>query len=367
MYETNVTVVGRLATDVGWSRLGDGTVVANFRVASTERRYDRATGGWVDGEKLFVDVRCWRKLAENAAASLVKGDPVVVTGKLYSRSYEHEGQRRTAVTVEAQNVAADLSRCTVVLKREAAGPEAQGPGSKRPQARQRRLLWWAPHRPTRAEGGATTIVDVAEFIYTMQKVRKAHGDKVILDDVTLNFLPGAKIGVVGPNGAGKSTVLKIMAGLEHANNGEAYIQPGATVGILQQEPPLNEEKTVLGNVEEGLGEIKTNLDRYNAIAEQMATDYSDALMEELGELQEVLDHADAWEIDSQLEQAMDALRCPPPDAPVVTLSGGERRRVALCKLLLSKPDLLLLDEPTNHLDAESVLCPRAPASRAIWQ
>ena len=189
----------------------------------------------------------------------------------------------------------------------------------------------------------------------MQKVRKAHGDKVILDDVTLNFLPGAKIGVVGPNGAGKSTVLKIMAGLEHANNGEAYIQPGATVGILQQEPPLNEEKTVLGNVEEGLGEIKTKLDRYNAIAEQMATDYSDELMEEFGELQEVLDHADAWEIDSQLEQAMDALRCPPPDAPVVNLSGGERRRVALCKLLLSKPDLLLLDEPTNHLDAESVL------------
>jgi ATP-binding cassette ChvD family protein len=196
---------------------------------------------------------------------------------------------------------------------------------------------------------------VAEFIYTMQKVRKAHGDKVILDDVTLNFLPGAKIGVVGPNGAGKSTVLKIMAGLEHANNGEAYLQPGATVGILQQEPPLNEEKTVLGNVEEGLGEIKTKLDRYNAIAEQMATDYSDELMEEFGELQEVLDHADAWEIDSQLEQAMDALRCPPPDAPVGNLSGGERRRVALCKLLLSKPDLLLLDEPTNHLDAESVL------------
>ena len=196
---------------------------------------------------------------------------------------------------------------------------------------------------------------MAEFIYTLQKVRKAHGDKVILDDVTLNFLPGAKIGVVGPNGAGKSTVLRIMAGLEQPNNGEAYLQPGATVGILQQEPPLNEEKTVLGNVEEGVGEIKVQLDRYNAIAEQMATDYSDELMEEFGELQEVLDHADAWDIDSQLEQAMDALRCPPPDASVATLSGGERRRVALCKLLLSKPDLLLLDEPTNHLDAESVL------------
>ncbi|MGH3567824.1 MAG: energy-dependent translational throttle protein EttA [Pseudonocardia sp.] len=196
---------------------------------------------------------------------------------------------------------------------------------------------------------------MAEYIYTMQKVRKAHGDKVILDDVTLAFLPGAKIGVVGPNGAGKSTVLKIMAGLEHANNGDAFPAPGATVGILQQEPTLNEEKTVLGNVEEGLGEIKAQLDRYNAIAEQMATDYSDGLMEEMGQLQEVLDHSDAWDLDSQLDQAMDALRCPPPDAPVTQLSGGERRRVALCKLLLSRPDLLLLDEPTNHLDAESVL------------
>ncbi|MGI5128837.1 energy-dependent translational throttle protein EttA [Pseudonocardia sp. CA-107938] len=196
---------------------------------------------------------------------------------------------------------------------------------------------------------------MAEFIYSMRRVRKAHGDKVILDDVSLNFLPGAKIGVVGPNGAGKSTVLKIMAGLEHANNGDAQLAPGATVGILQQEPPLNEEKTVLGNVEEGLGEIKQQLDRYNAILKQLETDYSDELMEEMGQLQEILDANDAWEIDSQLEQAMDALRCPPPDMPVTQLSGGERRRVALCKLLLSKPDLLLLDEPTNHLDAESVL------------
>jgi ATP-binding cassette ChvD family protein len=196
---------------------------------------------------------------------------------------------------------------------------------------------------------------VAEFIYTMRKVRKAHGDKVILDDVSLSFLPGAKIGVVGPNGAGKSTVLRIMAGLEHANNGDAFLAPGATVGMLQQEPPLNESKTVLGNVEEGVGPIKEKLDRYNAVAEKMATDYTDELMEEMGQLQEELDHADAWDLDSQLEQAMDALRCPPPDAEVTTLSGGERRRVALCKLLLSKPDLLLLDEPTNHLDAESVL------------
>jgi len=196
---------------------------------------------------------------------------------------------------------------------------------------------------------------MAEFIYTMKKVRKTVGDKVILDDVSTAFYPGAKIGVVGPNGAGKSTVLKIMAGLDQPSNGEAFLQPGASVGILQQEPPLNEDKTVRGNVEEGLGEIKVKLDRFNAIAEQLATDYSDELMEEMGRLQEDLDHADAWELDSQLEQAMDALRCPPPDEPVTHLSGGERRRVALCKLLLSKPDLLLLDEPTNHLDAESVL------------
>jgi len=204
-------------------------------------------------------------------------------------------------------------------------------------------------------GPTTTIAGVAEFIYTMRKVRKAHGDKVILDDVTLSFLPGAKIGVVGPNGAGKSTVLRIMAGLEHANNGDAFLTPGASVGILEQEPHLDESKTVLGNVEDGVGPIKGKLDRYNEVAEKMATDYTDELMEEMGQLQEELDHADAWDLDSQLEQAMDALRCPPPDWPVDQLSGGERRRVALCKLLLSKPDLLLLDEPTNHLDAESVL------------
>jgi len=202
---------------------------------------------------------------------------------------------------------------------------------------------------------ASTIAAVAEFIYTMTKVRKAHGDKVILDEVTLAFIPGAKIGVVGPNGAGKSSVLKIMAGLDQPNNGEAFLAPGATVGILQQEPVLNEDQTVLGNVQEGVGEIKAKLDRFNEIAEKMATDYSDELMAEMGRLQEELDHADAWDLDSQLEQAMDALRCPPPDEPVTHLSGGERRRVALCRLLLSRPDLLLLDEPTNHLDAESVL------------
>jgi ATP-binding cassette ChvD family protein len=194
-----------------------------------------------------------------------------------------------------------------------------------------------------------------EFIYQMSRVRKAHGDKVILDDVTLAFLPGAKIGVLGPNGTGKSTLLKMMAGIEQPSNGEARLMPGFTVGLLAQEPALDESKTVLGNVEEGVAPTKALLDRYNEIAEQMATDYSDALLEEMGKLQEQLDHTNAWDLDSQLEQAMDALRCPPPDADVTVLSGGERRRVALCRLLLSQPDLLLLDEPTNHLDAESVL------------
>ncbi len=196
-----------------------------------------------------------------------------------------------------------------------------------------------------------------EFIYTMTRARKAHNEKVILDDVTMSFYPGAKIGMVGPNGAGKSTILKIMAGLDQPSNGEAQLAKGASVGILLQEPPLNEDKTVLGNVEEGLGEIKQKLDRYNEISEEMTQPDADfdALMDEMGKLQEEIDHADAWDLDSQLEQAMDALRCPPPDADVTVLSGGERRRVALCKLLLQKPDLLLLDEPTNHLDAESVL------------
>jgi len=195
---------------------------------------------------------------------------------------------------------------------------------------------------------------LAEFIYTMRKARKAHGDKVILDDVTLAMYPGAKIGVLGPNGAGKSTVLKIMAGLDQPSNGDAFLSPGYSVGILEQEPHLDESKDVLGNVQEGMGEIKAKVDRFNEIAELMATEYSDDLMTEMGKLQEAIDHADAWDLDSQLEQAMDALRCPPPDADVSVLSGGERRRVALCKLLLSQPDLLLLDEPTNHLDAESV-------------
>jgi len=194
-----------------------------------------------------------------------------------------------------------------------------------------------------------------EFIYQMRAVRKAHGDKVILDNVTLAFLPGAKIGVVGPNGTGKSTLLRMMAGVEQPSNGDARLMPGFTVGILDQEPALDNTKTVLGNVEDGVAATKALLEQYNEIAEKMATDYSDELLEEMGKLQEQLDHSNAWDLDSQLEQAMDALRCPPPEADVSVLSGGERRRVALCRLLLQQPDLLLLDEPTNHLDAESVL------------
>ena len=195
---------------------------------------------------------------------------------------------------------------------------------------------------------------MTQLIYQMHAARLVKGDKLLLDDVTLAFFPGAKIGVVGPNGAGKSTLLKMMAGLEQPSNGEARLFPGYTVGLLSQEPELDESKTVLENVQEGVAETRALLERYNAIAEQMATDYSDELLAEMGKLQEQLDHRDAWDLDSQLEQAMDALRCPPPEASVTQLSGGERRRVALCRLLLSQPDLLLLDEPTNHLDAESV-------------
>ncbi|NBU31639.1 MAG: energy-dependent translational throttle protein EttA [Actinobacteria bacterium] len=197
---------------------------------------------------------------------------------------------------------------------------------------------------------------MAEFIFTLSKARKAHGDKVILDDVTLSFLPGAKIGVVGPNGAGKSSLLKIMAGVDKLSNGDAMLSPGYTVGMLAQEPDLDDSKTVLENVEEGVAETKAMLDRFNEVSAQMADPDADfdALMAEMGTLQEQIDHRNAWDLDSQLEQAMDALRCPPSDADVSVLSGGERRRVALCKLLLQQPDLLLLDEPTNHLDAESV-------------
>lgn len=198
---------------------------------------------------------------------------------------------------------------------------------------------------------------MAEFIYQMYQARKAHGDKVILDDVTLSFYPGAKIGVVGPNGMGKSTLLKVMAGLEEVSAGDARLTPGYTVGILQQEPPLDEEATVIENIRMAFADVLAKVERFNAIGAEMADPDADfdALMEEMGVLQNDIDAANGWDLDSQLSQAMDALQCPDPDAPVKVLSGGERRRVALCKLLLEAPDLLLLDEPTNHLDAESVL------------
>ncbi|MFC2663774.1 MAG: energy-dependent translational throttle protein EttA [Scardovia wiggsiae] len=198
---------------------------------------------------------------------------------------------------------------------------------------------------------------MAEFIYQMINARKAFGDRVILNDVTLSFLPGAKIGVVGPNGMGKSTLLKIMAGLDTVSNGESTLTPGYTVGILQQEPPLDEDKTVGENIEMAFGDIQKKVRRFNEIGEEMASPDADfdALMAEMGELQTEIDAANGWDLESQLSQAMDALQCPDPDTPVKVLSGGERRRVALCKLLLEAPDLLLLDEPTNHLDAESIL------------
>ena len=198
---------------------------------------------------------------------------------------------------------------------------------------------------------------MAEFIYQMYQARKAHGDKVILDDVTLSFYPGAKIGVVGPNGMGKSTLLKVMAGLEEVSAGDARLTPGYTVGILQQEPPLDEEATVIENIRMAFADVLAKVERFNAIGAEMADPDADfdALMEEMGALQNDIDAANGWDLDSQLSRAMDALQCPDPDAPVKVLSGGERRRVALCKLLLEAPDLLLLDEPTNHLDAESVL------------
>src|SRR5919106_2156887 len=212
-----------------------------------------------------------------------------------------------------------------------------------------------PSRPRSRDDGRLRS-PVAQYIYTMVRARKAHGDKVILDDVTLSFLPGAKIGVVGPNGAGKSTVLQIMAGMQQPSNGDVVLAPDATVGILLQEPPLNEELDVRGNVEEAVKPLRDALTRFEEVSAAMGEPDADfdALLAEQGELMEVIEQHDGWELDARIEQAMDALRCPPGDADVTVLSGGERRRVALCKLLLEAPDLLLLDEPTNHLDAESV-------------
>ena len=258
----------------------------------------------------------------------------------------------------------DVSTDDAIEVREALEEIERASSSAYDQARtdpaRRRVLSPGPDRVIRRLGlvawCAVGFRIMADYVFTLRNVRKAHGDKVVLDNVTLSFLHGAKIGVVGPNGTGKSTLLKIMAGLEQPSNGDAILDPDATVGILLQEPPLTEGKTVLENVEEAVGEIKGKLDRFNEISAELAdpdADY-DKLLAEMGDLQTDLDHANAWDLDSRLDQAMDALRCPPPDVLVDKLSGGERRRVALCKLLLQQPSLLLLDEPTNHLDAECV-------------
>ena len=388
MFETPITIVGNIVTDPNAAesatRRSSSSGWPAIRVDAPPR------GTWEPGNSLFVTVNCWGKLVTGVGAALAKGDPVIVVGHVYTSEYEdRDGNRRSSVEVRATSVGPDLARCIARIdpsQTEPADEDAAHRSRRRSRRPPRRMTTTDETSPARAlpltayahRHSVGSVADVAtptmvrgqpqrlaisserqhhgmaEFIYSMRKVRKAHGDKVILDDVSLNFLPGAKIGVVGPNGAGKSSVLRIMAGLDTPNNGDALLQPGATVGILQQEPQLDETKTVRENVEDGVA-IKAKLNRYNEVAELMATDYTDELMEEMGKLQEELDAADAWDIDSQLEQAMDALRCPPPDDPVTNLSGGERRRVALCKLLLSKPDLLLLDEPTNHLDAESVL------------
>ena len=362
MNETLVTLQGWVGADVKVREAGDARV-AHIRVACTPRRYQRKSEEWVDGDTQWYTVNAWRGLADNCEQSLRRGDPVVVYGRLNAQTWTNSaGIEVTSFEVDAVFVGHDLNRGTSAFTRslrpavEGSDRATDQEGAEAAAGRDRGLSGrlrgqFGPRGP-----GPVGSVTMAEYVFTLRNVRKAHGDKVVLDNVTLSFLHGAKIGVVGPNGTGKSSLLKIMAGLDHANNGDAILDPEATVGMLQQEPPLSEGKTVLENVEEAVGAIKGKLDRFNQISEELAdpdADY-DKLLGEMGDLQTDLDHANAWDLDSRLDQAMDALRCPPPDALVDNLSGGERRRVALCKLLLQQPDLLLLDEPTNHLDAESV-------------
>ena len=414
MQDTFVTFQGWVGSEVR-HRVVKETSVASFRVGVTPRL--RREGDWVDGETGWYTVTVWRTLADHVRQSIRKGDPVIVSGRLRTETWTpEEGSPSTTMLVDATLVGHDLTRgCShwwrgdrpqevggTDVARDAgsgddgvlgggrpatAGPRSPEPserpdhrGRSRPRARPipprrpRQVPGRIPSGRTRpghagegARGRSAGIgaggaahrrlgATMAEYVYTLRNVRKAHGDKVVLDNVTLSFLHGAKIGVVGPNGTGKSSMLKIMAGLDHANNGDAILDPDATVGMLQQEPPLSEGRTVLQNIEEAVGEIKGKLDRFNAISEEMSSPDADfdKLLAEMGDLQTDLDHANAWDLDSRLDQAMDALRCPPPEVLVDNLSGGERRRVALCKLLLQQPDLLLLDEPTNHLDAESV-------------
>ncbi len=312
--------------------------------------------------------------AQNVAESLEVGDPIIVTGKMRTERWtSQDGEARESTVLEASLIGHDLTWGVTKLRkveRQAQTVAAQDGTAAALAALERSARLQLREAVSSAGPAPAPMADrvapparlidlgpMADYVFTLRNVRKKLGEKVVLDDVTLSFLHGAKIGVVGPNGTGKSTLFKIMAGLEQPNNGDAIKDPEASVGILLQEPPLTEGKTVLENVEEAVSEIKGKIDRFNKISEELAdpdADY-DTLLPEMGELQTDLDHANAWDLDSRLAQAMDALRCPPADEMVDHLSGGERRRVALCKLLLEQPDLLLLDEPTNHLDAESVL------------
>ena len=371
MNETTITVVGRLVADPVIRQTYAGSNVTTFRIATNARKNRPGTGEFEDGPTSYYNISAYKSLGANAAISLHRGEPVVVTGALEVSTFDRQdGSKGSAADITARQIGHDLSwvcpaspRCparawkvgvpTRSSQRSLRMPRWPADASRRPARAARTAppcptaLWMRmgssrrsaprsrrepPSRLREGSGirgcgmGLASLCRMPEFIYVMSRARKAHGDKVILDDVTLSFLPGAKIGVVGPNGAGKSSVLKIMAGLDQPSNGEARLTPGYSVGILMQEPVLDEEKTVLGNVEEGAGEIKAKLDRFNAISAEMAEPDADfdAPDDRDGHAQEEIDHADAWDLDSQLEQAMDALRCPPPDADVTTLSGGER-------------------------------------------
>ena len=374
MYDTQITLTGWIGGEVTLREVAEGRHVASFRVACTPTRY--RDGEWIKGTTSWHTVKVWNRLARHVAASLHSGDPVVVHGRLVADVWEREGKPQTSWEVVATSVGHDLAHGTTTFTKPASEVRRRGPDGPTEEASSPGRVTCPrtcgdpvagqPDRHTSADrergaivGGARVprrLARMAEYVFTLRNVRKAHGDKVVLDNVTLSFLHGAKIGVVGPNGTGKSSLLKIMAQLDHANNGDAILDPDATVGMLQQEPPLSEGKTVLENVEEAVGELKGKMKRLEEAYMEMGEPDADqdALMEETGNLQTELDNANAWDLDSRLDQAMDALRCPPPDVLVDNLSGGERRRVALCKLLLQQPDLLLLDEPTNHLDAESV-------------
>ena len=384
--------------------------VASFRLASTPRI--RRGGEWVDGQTTWITVTCFRTLAEHVATSVQKGRPGggrrqaadqrLRPGRRHGRTAGPGGQHRRPRPAAGNSGSSDgpsgssartsgsptwlrcwtrwrarprdlgrsggagpcPGRWSRRLSRSGREPVRAGRGGRvvaRSRERTTGILdrWCAPAYgwPVRSPPSSKGLsLAMPEFIYSMHNVRKALGDKLVLDNITLSFYPGAKIGIVGPNGTGKSTLLKLMAGLEKPNNGDAMLAKDATVGILLQEPPLTAGKTVLENVEEAVADIKALQARMDELGMAMGEPDADfdALMAEMGDVQTELDNRNAWDIDSQLEQAMDALRCPPPDAEVDVLSGGERRRVALCKLLLQQPDLLLLDEPTNHLDAESV-------------